>query len=349
MSERVHDLHVVDVVTETADAVSFVLAVPAAVADRFEYASGQFLTVRVPSASTGSVARCYSLSSSPLHDEQLVVTVKRIPGGYASNWLCDNVAPGSTLTVLEPAGTFVLGSSDRDVLLCAAGSGITPVVSLAKTLLAVGTGRVVLLYANENRESIIFAGLLAELEQRFAGRLVVEHWLVNERGLPTPEPLSAVVAGYDFDDVYLCGPAGFMDTVRAALSSCASEPLRIRQEEYRSLSANPFAPKPAANSGAADRNSNREGPVVEVEIGGVHHRFEWQQDRTLLDVLLDNGIDAPYVCRESVCGTCVCSVRKGRTRMLMNDSLPDEDVDMGLTLACQTLPESDEVYIAFDQ
>lgn len=346
MNRIAHDLCVVDVVEETSDAVTFVFDVPDAVADRFTYSCGQFLTVRVPSESTGSVARCYSLSSSPYVDERLAITVKRTSGGYASNWLCDNVSPGALLTVLEPAGTFVPGSLDRDVLLCAAGSGITPVASIAKSVLAGGSGHVVLVYANQARESTIFARDLANLVQRYPDRLVVVDWFVSEHGLPTALGLADAIPVARFEDVYVCGPTGYMDIVGSAVALLGLPENFVKREEYRSLEENPFeAPvrttPPPRSSGAH--------AVLEVEVGGEQRTFEWPKDQPLLDVLLDNGIDAPYVCRESICGTCVCSVRKGLTRMQRNDSLTNEDVDMGLTLACQTLPESDEVYIAFDQ
>ena len=345
MSANVHEVRVREVIAESADSATLVLDIPDDVAPRFEYSCGQFLTVRIPSPTTGSVARCYSLSSSP-HDPHLAVTVKRTAGGYASNWLCDNILPGSVLEVLEPSGTFVPASLDRDVLLCAAGSGITPIMSIAKTVLARGAGRVIVLYANRNRESTIFHRQLAELERAYADRLDVVHWLVDERGLPTVDGLAAEIRTHTFDDVFLCGPTGFMSESHIALSSIGVPAERIRREEYRSLESNPFESSTTATKPTPPRGDH---PTVEVEINGENHTFAWPKNQPLLDVLLDNGIDAPYVCRESICGTCVCSVRKGRTRMLMNDALTDDDVDMGITLACQTLPESDEVYIAFDQ
>ena len=346
MNKFAHELRVVDVIEETAEAVTVVFDVPNAIADRFEYLCGQFLTVQIPSESTGSVARCYSLSSSPHSDDRLAITVKRMRGGYASNWLCDNASPGSTLTVLEPAGNFVPSSLNTDVLLCAAGSGITPILSIAKSVLAAGTGRVALVYANEDRGSTIFAAQLADLAARFSDRLTVVHWLVREHGLPSAAGLGSIFQAHPFDDVYICGPIAFMAVVDSALAMTGQADRPAWREEYRSLDANPF--ERPTDARPADSPSGDQ-PIVEVEIDGEHRTFQWPRNTTLLDVLLDNGIDAPYVCRESICGTCVCSVRKGRTRMLRNDSLVDEDVDMGLTLACQTLPESDEVYIAFDQ
>ncbi|MBJ8342035.1 ferredoxin--NADP reductase [Antrihabitans sp. YC3-6] len=345
MNANVHEVAVRDVIAETSDSVTIVLDIPDHMTHEFEYSCGQFLTVRIPSSTTGSVARCYSLSSSPSRDSSPAITVKRTAAGYASNWLCDNIITGSVLTVLAPSGTFVPSTLNQDVLLCAAGSGITPIMSIAKTVLAGGEGAVTVLYANQNRASVIFDRQLAELEREYPQRLDVVHWLVEEKGVPTAAALADVVGSYTFDDVFVCGPAGFMDEIEKALLSIGVAEQRVRRETYRSLDSNPFESVAAPQA----RPTTGNAPVLAVEIDGQNHTLAWPKGSTLLDVLLDNGIDAPYVCRESICGTCVCSVRKGRTRMLMHDALTDDDIEMGVTLACQTLPESDEIFIAFDQ
>ena len=151
------------------------------------------LTVRVPSTQTGSVARCYSLASSPHTDERPKVTIKRTDGGYASNWLCDNVFAGDTIEVLPPSGRFTPASLDGDFLLWAAGSGITPVISILKSVLTAGTGRAIpQCYANRDEKSVIFAAELRELAARYADRLTVLHWLESVQGFPPA--LSSVVS-----------------------------------------------------------------------------------------------------------------------------------------------------------
>ncbi|MEU0538792.1 ferredoxin--NADP reductase [Nocardia sp. NPDC005978] len=358
MNPRAHRLEVHEVVGETAEAVSLVFEIPAGLVSRFEYTPGQFLTVRVPSARTGSVARCYSLSSSPHCDDRLAVTIKRTPLGYASNWLCDNVTAGSLLTVLEPAGNFSPRAWNRDLLLCAAGSGITPVMSILKSALARGRGKITLVYANRDRASIIFARRLQQLVQRYPRRLTVLHWLESERGAPTAPGLATWMRPYRTWDIYLCGPPGFTLVAKRGLAQLRVSERVIRQEEYRSLTDNPFEPPTPASPIATGTLAPTAPPgvagaagdaTVRVEIDGATHTLPWPRGKKLLDVLLDHGIDAPYVCRESACGTCVCRVARGRTRMLVNESLIDEELAMGLTLACQTLPESDDLHIAFDQ
>src|SRR6266571_747408 len=146
-------------------------SIDAPLAATFGYLPGQFVTVRVPSDLTGSVARCYSLSSSPHAGDRPAITVKRTAGGYASNWIFDQVTAGSVLDLLPPAGTFSPRSLDGDFLLFAAGSGITPVMSILKSALCAGRGRVVLVYANRDERSVIFGGSLRGLVSEFPGRL----------------------------------------------------------------------------------------------------------------------------------------------------------------------------------
>ena len=144
-------------ISETDQACSLVLDIPADLAGAFAYLPGQFLTIRVPTADGGSVARCYSLCSSPHAGDRPAVTVKRMASGYASNWIADNVRPGTVLDLLPPAGTFTPPSLDADFLLLAAGSGITPVMSILRSALAAGRGKIVLIYANADDRSVIFA------------------------------------------------------------------------------------------------------------------------------------------------------------------------------------------------
>ena len=172
-----YQVPVAEVIRETDQACSLVLAVPPELAGAFAYRPGQFLTVRVPLPGGGSVARCYSLCSCPLTGEPAAITVKRMTGGFASNWLAGQVRPGTSLDLLPPAGTFTPPSLDADFLLLAGGSGITPVMSILKSVLRAGRGRVVLVYANRDENSVIFGSALRELAADASGRLVLLHWL----------------------------------------------------------------------------------------------------------------------------------------------------------------------------
>lgn len=354
MSGRTHTLEIAEVVRETTDAHTLVFSVPPQLHGRFAYRPGQFLTLRIPSERTGSVARCYSLCSSPHVDDRPAVTVKRTEGGYASNLLCDTARAGDLITVLEPGGSFGPRGLDGELLLAAGGSGITPLLSIAKSVLAAGRGNIVLFYANRDRRSVIFAAELERLERRYPRRLRVLHWIEAERGLPNTRRVSELLRRHRRREWYICGPLGFTTVLRSAAAAVRVPPARIHLEEYRSLTANPFEePIPPTHPTAVPlpptaAEASGGSTALEVDIDRRTHRLTWPRTARLLDVLLDNGIDAPYVCRESACGTCVCAVKRGRTRMVRNEALIDEELAQGLTLACQTLPESADVHVSFD-
>ena len=186
MSDDSFELKVVEVVEETADAHSISFEIPEDAAEHFAYQPGQFLTLAVPCDQTGVAARCYSLSSSPVGGGPLTITVKRTADGYASNWVCDHLREGDTMRVLPPSGIFTPASLSADLLLFAGGSGITPVISITRTALQQGTGKIVLFYANRDESSVIFAEELTELAAENPDRLVVVHWLESVQGLPEP-------------------------------------------------------------------------------------------------------------------------------------------------------------------
>nr|MDQ4008072.1 FAD-binding oxidoreductase [Actinomycetota bacterium] len=235
-------LRVAEVVPETADAHSVVFDVPDDLRQRFRYRPGQFLTLRLPSELTGSVARCYSLSSSP-HDGVLPqITVKRTADGYGSNWICDNVEAGAVLEVHPPSGRFVPQDLDADLLLLSGGSGITPVMSILRSAMSQGEGHVVLVYANRDEESVIFADALRDLQKRYGGRLVVVHWLESLQGLPDAARLRSLVEPYADRDTFICGPGPFMDTAGEVLRGLGVPRSRIHIERFVSLHEDPGAP-----------------------------------------------------------------------------------------------------------
>ncbi len=320
---EVHRLRVESVVEETADARSFVLS-----GADFTPRPGQFLTVRA-----GEVARCYSLSSAP--GEPLQITVKRTPDGYGSVWMCSQVHAGTELDVLAPAGVFTPSSLDSALLAFAAGSGITPVMSIVRAVLFGGTGSVFLLYANRDAESVIFARELDRLCREFPERLVVVHWLESVQGLPFVAGLRAFVR--PCDEAFVCGPGPFMEAAREALHDVPA----VHVEKFVSLSGDPFAEVVAV---ADDRPDAR----VEVSLDGETHRFAWPARTKLLDLLLGRGLDAPYSCREGACGACACRLVEGELKMLGNDVLDPEDIADGIVLACQSVPVTDTVKITYE-
>jgi 3-ketosteroid 9alpha-monooxygenase subunit B len=319
---------VADVIQETPDAVSVVFDAS------FAYQPGQFLTLRC-----GPVARCYSLSSSPDVDDRPQVTVKRVPDGYGSAWVCDNVRPGTVLDVMPPAGIFTPRSLDDNLLLFAGGSGITPVISIIKSALARGSGRIVLVYANRDESSVIFAPALRALADAHPERLLVIHWLESLQGLPTARHFAQLRPFTGFQ-AFLCGPTPFMEVASRALRSMGVPRDRIHIERFISLSGNPFEE-------AVEEPSSEAAATVSVDLDGSVHTFPWPRHKKLLDLMLDNGLAAPYSCREGACSACACRIEQGEVKMLQNEILDQEDLDDGIVLACQSLPVTDEVKISY--
>lgn len=334
-------VRVVEVVRETTDAHSLVLE-PLDGA-RFDYRPGQFLTVRVPSERPGGAARCYSLCSSPLRDDRLKVTVKRTRDGYASNWLCDNVAAGHELEVLPPAGTFVPADLDTDFLLLAGGSGITPVLSILKSALHGGSGRVVLVYANRDESSVIFRDELVALAEEFPERLSVIHWLESVQGLPSEPALRQVLAPYDDREAFVCGPGPFMDLAVRTLTGLGIPRERVHQEVFTSLEGDPFAEVVLPTG-----DSDAPAAEVVVELDGDVTTHAWPAGAKLLDVLLAAGRPAPYSCREGACSACACVLQEGTVELEHNEVLDEVDLADGIILSCQARATSAVVKVSYD-
>jgi len=347
LGSHVLELQVADVVEETADARSLVFTVPDGAeipAERLRYAPGQFLTLRVPSDRTGSVARCYSLCSSPFTGDPMTVTVKRTTDGYASNWLCDHAHAGMKIHMLAPSGTFVPKTLDQDFLLLAAGSGITPMMAICKSALAEGSGKVTLIYANRDENSVIFGSALRELSAKYPDRLTVVHWLETVQGLPSAAALAGLAAPYIGRDAYICGPGPFMAAAEEALKNSGAPADKIHIEVFKSLDSDPFAAVVIAE------DDSDEGPATAiVTLDGERHEVRWPRSAKLLDVLLDKGLDAPFSCREGHCGACAVLKKSGDVEMEVNDVLEQQDLDEGLILGCQARPRSDSVEVTYDE
>ncbi|MGN0062785.1 MAG: 2Fe-2S iron-sulfur cluster-binding protein [Nocardioides sp.] len=356
-------LKVAEIVRETADAVSVVFEVPSGESATFDFKPGQFLTLGVPSDQTGLVARAYSICTPP--GDGLAVTVKRTAEGYASNWINDNLKAGDTLRVLPPSGIFTPKSLDTDLLLLAGGSGVTPIMSIARHALEHGEGRITVFYANRDENSVIFAEKLRELAAANPERLQVIHWLESVQGLPTAEQLKAFLAQYDGWTSFCCGPAPFMKMVQTALKELEVPRERRHQEKFISLGGNPFGDveevlAAQATIAEADDAENAEGapedepavagPVaVEVELDGEQFSFvDWDGRQHLLDFLESKGVNAPFSCREGECSACACMILEGDLSMTRNDVLEKEDLEDGIRLSCQARALTEKVRVTYN-
>ncbi len=331
-------LTVLEVVPETGDAQSIVFEAPAGLT----YRPGQFLTLRLP-LEDGVVARCYSLSSAPGVDQHLKVTVKRVRDGRGSNWVCDRVRAGQELEVLAPSGTFTPKSLDADLLLLAGGSGVTPVMSIIKSCLSRGSGRMLLVYANRDEQSVIFHAELRALVAQHPDRLVVLHWIETVQGLPSKKPLQEIIRPWAHAEAFICGPAPFMDCAAEALRELGVARERIHVERFTSLAGDPWLEVEAPPATVGSRTVD-----LVVELDGQTHALAWPEGQKLLDLLLDKGLDAPYSCREGACSACGLLLVEGEVSMDNNSVLEQQDLDDGWRLACQSRPVSDVVKVRYD-
>jgi 3-ketosteroid 9alpha-monooxygenase subunit B len=250
--------------------------------------------------------------------------------------------PGQALPCLPPAGTFTPKTLDEDLLLFAGGSGITPVLSILKSALAKGSGRVVLVYANQHERSVIFAAQLRDLAAQYPDRFHVLHWLESVQGLPTHAQLTALAAPYTSSTAFVCGPSPFMESVTHVLRELHVPPSRIHIERFQSLAENPFAEVEVVvpTEGGATAH-------LEVNLDGVDYEFEWPAEVKLLDYLKSQGLDAPFSCRQGACSACACIIDEGEVSMEINEILDDNDLAEGYRLACQSHPTTDRVKIRY--
>jgi ferredoxin-NADP reductase len=341
-SDGFHRLRIARVVDETADARSFVLAVPDGLKAAFAYRAGQYCTFRVPVG--GDVhERCYSMSSAPEVDGELQVTVKRVAGGAVSNWMHDKLAPGDELDVSRPVGRFRLRPGDADVVAFSAGSGITPVFSLLKSALATTGRRARLLYANRDAGSVIFDRALADLAGRHPGRLEVVHHLDAEAGFLRPDAVAPHADALPGADFYLCGPAPFMDLVEGALLAHGVAGDRILLERF-----DPAGPEAAAAPDAPPPGSETAGPVeVTIELDGRSRTAGYRAGTTILQTARQLGLDAPFSCEAGNCATCMARVVEGRATMHANNALDDDEVAEGWVLTCQAVPTTPSVRVVY--
>ena len=335
-----HPLRIARIVQETPDARSFVLEVPDALADKFKYRAGQFLTFRVPHAD-GAFNRCYSLSSAPETDKLLKVTVKRVNGGKGSNWFNDVLKEGGTLDVLPPAGRFLLSASDAPLLLFGGGSGITPMMSLIKSALKTGQRRMRLFYANRDKASIIFDAEFKSLLADHGGRLEVIHHLDAEQGLTKPEEILAALKGFETAEAYLCGPGPFMTLVEETLLKGGMPRERVRIERFE-----------ASGNDAVPVEPTEEGDVIPSEIT-IHidskvHKVAYKKGQTILEAARAAGLNPLSSCEEGFCASCAAKRIKGKVVLAKNDIYTADDLANNWILTCQGHCFGAEVEITYD-
>lgn len=346
-----HPLRVSGVRTEGVDARVVAFDVPADLADSFRFEPGQYLTLRA-FVDGKELRRSYSICAAP--GEGLRVGVRRVPGGAFSSWLHDGLKPGDTLDVMEPQGRFgaALAGRPRHVLAVAGGSGITPILSILKAVLAGDPGaQATLLYGNRNAASTMFKEELEDLKNRHLTRLAL-HPVFSREVVDSPLNVgrldAAKLASFlrlagPVDEVFVCGPHAMNDEVEAALLASGFAAERIHVERFG-------IPPTAAD---ATLHAPREGDATTARItivrDGLTREVAFQpSDESILAAAGRAGLDVPYSCRSGVCATCRAKLLEGRVRMDRNFALEQADLDAGFVLTCQAHPLTERVVVSFD-
>lgn len=330
-----HELKVQAVIRETDESVSIVLAVPPRLREVFDYRAGQFVTLRVPVDGEAHL-RSYSMSSAPGVDRDLQVTVKRVAGGVVSNRLVDRLRCDDVLDVWPPGGSFVLdeSESDGDVVAFAAGSGITPVFSLLKHVLATTDRRFSLLYANRDRSSTIFADALDLLAAEHPGRLQLEYHFDEEKGFVDGATVSAFTGQRLGAEFLVCGPTPFMDAVEGTLMWSGVPRQRLHLERFTPADQEP-------SPGRTD------GIEVTISLEGRTVTASHRHRATILQTARSAGLQAPSSCETGTCATCMALVSEGRVEMRHNGALTSDEVAAGWVLTCQAVPVTPSVKVVY--
>ena len=356
MAEHFHALRVAEVVPETAEANSIRFEIPPELRDKFAFKAGQHLTLR---ATLGGeeVRRNYSLCTAPAEADWMV-TVKRIGGGLFSNWVGDQLKPGDTVDVMPPHGSFTTefdASNKRHLVGIAGGSGITPVMSLIRTLLREEPhSRFTLLYGNRDSSSVIFLEALAGLKDKHLDRLEIYHFLDAEeqdielfngmldRGRCDEAIAHLVPDAAAIDGWFICGPGPMMEAAEGALLDRGIAKERIHIERFT-------ADRPAESVAReiAELQTKAEGVTVSVTLDGRTRRVPFTAGN-ILDSARASGLPAPFACKAGVCATCRAKVTKGKVEMAARYGLTDEEVADGYVLTCQSVPLGDGVAVDYD-
>src|SRR5882724_3764963 len=360
MSTLFHPLRVRAVDPDTEEAVVVTFEVPAALRDVFGFTQGQYLTLRKEIAGQ-DMRRSYSICAG-VDDGELRVGVRKVKGGVFSNWINANLKPGDTISVMAPQGRFFVPldpAAARHHVGIAGGSGITPILSIMKTVLArEPNSHFTLIYGNRLLKSTMFKEEIDDLKNRYLTRLVLHHVFSDEQtdapinmGLMNRDKigefLRALIPAGSIDHAYICGPFQMNDEAEAALLAAGVPEERVHIERFG------VAQQPAAEVGAVIHEA-RLGDAEEARIvivrDGLRREIQFRRDQpSILDCASTAGLEVPFSCTSGVCGTCRAKVMEGEVRMERNFALDKHEVAAGFVLTCQAHPLTDRVVLSFDE
>ncbi|HQV39379.1 MAG: phenylacetate-CoA oxygenase/reductase subunit PaaK [Flavobacteriales bacterium] len=360
---RFHTLEVADIHHETADSISIGFRVPPELKADFSFIHGQYLTLKLIVNGT-ELRRSYSICSSPLDPGEIRIAVKKVDGGRASTQLVEQLKPGSKLEVMSPMGNFHTAldpAQEHHYIAFAAGSGITPILSILTTVLRTEhKSKFTLFFGNSDVDRIIFRKKLDELKVHYPDRLNVFHILsrgndvealfngriTNEKAVNL---LKAFVNDPLHKEFFICGPEQMMVNVSEALERSGVEKKHIHVELFTTpVTSEPKKPETPASSGGEVPLKGKarvkiilDGNETEIEVGA--------KGDSILDTAEAAGLDVPYACKGAVCCTCKARIVEGKVAMDMNYALTDEEVEDGYVLTCQSHPLTERVVVDYDQ
>ncbi|MBY0568229.1 MAG: phenylacetate-CoA oxygenase/reductase subunit PaaK [Hyphomonadaceae bacterium] len=357
MSIGFHKLRVAEVKRETPDAVSVRFELPDNLRERFAFKAGQHLTFR-REFNGEEVRRNYSVCVSP-SEGVLKIGVKKIAGGAFSSWVNDELKAGDELEVMAPHGAFCWSfdsSARREYVAFAGGSGITPILSLLKTALAMEPhSRFTLFYGNRNSMGVMFLEEIAGLKDRYIDRLSVYHFLEDEEEeielfngrldrAKTETLLSSLVRPENIDTFFICGPGPMMDAVEEALLAKNVEKQRILIERF---TTGPLSAAQAAAARALEEKAA--GLKMSVTLNGRRMNITFDPaQHSILDNVRAAGLPAPFACKGGVCATCRAKVTAGEVSMKVNYGLSEQEIADGFVLTCQATPLTEGVALTYD-
>ncbi len=357
MGIRFYPLRVLRVEPNTPYAKNFYFEIPPELKETFRYRPGQYLTFRF-SLDGKEYRRSYSFMTSPYTDSVPGVTIKRIPGGVISNYTNDHAGEGDVWEAYPPMGNFVLDPDPQragQYMMIGAGSGITPLMSMIKSVLHVESrSRVWLLYGNRNEDSILFRQVLQELEEAYAPRFRVIHSLSRPSaewkgrvGRLNEAAIEAIIREEDIpvsaSECYLCGPSGMIAAGEVALARLGVDKSRIHKELF---TAPPVLEEPEPE-GEGDSASFSVAEVTIILDERTHH-LRVRPDEYILDAALEEGLEPPYACRMGICTTCRARLLEGEVHMDEDEGLSDQDIEAGFILTCQAKPLTPVVKLRYE-
>src|SRR5580700_540616 len=356
LTPRFHRLAVNDLRREAADAVSLTFAIPQALAGDYDFAPGQYLTLRT-TMDGEEVRRSYSICSGP-DDGELRIAVKKVDGGAFSSWAADELKAGDELDVMTPTGRFGVAPAPaeaRTYVGFAAGSGITPILSIVKgVLVREPNSRFFLFYGNRTTIGMLFREALEELKDRFIDRLSVFHVISGEEqdipilhgrldGAKVRVLLRSLVPASSVDHVFICGPTGMSEEIEATCGDIGIPADRIHIERFVSGLGGKPRPKAVVPASAPPK------AFASLVIDGKRREVPVAEGEAILDAALRAGIDLPFACKGGMCSTCRARLVEGEAPMEVNYSLEPWELKAGFVLTCQAKPVSEKVVVDYDQ